>query len=409
MRKIKVIAVLLVFAMLFAGCNLVEVNEDRDMQRIVAKVEGKTITKEEYANAYYYNIQMYMYYYGYTVDDLTTDEMTEYLQEYAIESMINQKIMEVKAEEYGCYDFTQEELDEIDLQYTELIDTYRESAKNTVEADEANADKSEDELSKLIDEELDKRLEDLDIDKEGYLQSLKDQKAVEKLEDIITETQEPAESELQAVYDEKVAAQEASYTQDPTTYDSALNSGETIYYNLPDTRQTSHILIALPDEVQTEINTLRSSGDDEGADALREEELAKIKEKADEVYALAAEGQDFAELIAEYGEDPGMETNDYYTVIKDVTSFAPEYMDALFALENEGDFTELVATDFGYHIILYVKELPSGAVAFEDVKDGIRDEIVNAEKEELYAEKLSTWREEAKVKIYNSRLDIDID
>ncbi len=412
MRKIKVIAILLVLIMVFAGCNLIEVNPERDMQRIVAKVEGQTITKEEYAayvDYYVYNYQIQAYFSGQAAPDFTNPDTLEALKEASIESAITQKILEIKAKEYDCYDFTQEELDAITEEYNNDIEEYRASAKNSVEGNDANAGLSQEELDKLIEEEFNSSLVAAGKDdKEASLEALKNQKAIDKLREIVTETEDPIESELQAVYDQKVAEQEASYAENPSLYDSALSGDQTIYYNLPNTRQSSQILISLPDDIQEQINALRADGDEDGANALREEELAKIKEKADEVYALAVEGQDFAELIDEYGEDPGMKSKDYYPVVKDVTQFASEYMDALFALENVGDFTEPVASDFGYHIILYYGEVKEGAVAFEDVRDDLKAEILENRKNEIYQETITAWREEAKVKIYKSRLNMDL-
>ena len=41
---------------------------------------------------------------------------------------------------------------------------------------------------------------------------------------------------------------------------------------------------------------------------LSEEEMATKKALAEEIYQKAISGEDFDSLIAEYGEDPGMET-----------------------------------------------------------------------------------------------------
>ena len=409
MKKLLTAVILAAFLAAFTGCSLVEVNPERDMERTVATVEGEKILKQDYVNMYYsvyQQYQQYMYIYGQSVD-LTSSEYQELIQTDSMNELINQKILTIKAKEYGCYDFTQEDLDDMEASYQDFMDYYRDSSRSTVTANEANADLSEDEIVALVEEDLNSTLELMGFEEETYRETLRDSKAIEKLRAIITETSDPTESEIQAEYDSNVASQQSSFTSDPASYENAINNGTTIYYNLPGTRKASHVLIALPDEIQNQITQLRTDGDNEGADALRDEELAKIKETADTVYTLAEEGEDFAQLIEEYGQDPGMETRDGYIVASGSTSYAPEFTEGVFSLENAGDFTEPIATDFGYHIIKYVEALPEGAVPLDEVKDEIKDNLLSAKQNELYSTQLNEWNDEMKIKIYENRLSLD--
>ena len=161
--------------------------------------------------------------------------------------------------------------------------------------------------------------------------------------------------------------------------------------------------------MKTQLSTLRDNGETEQADALAEEELAKIKDEADMVYGLLEEGGDFASLIEEYNDDPGMESNEYYMLSKGNTTFDIKFVEGAFSLENVGDYTAPIGSDFGYYIIQYYEQVPEGAVALDEVKDEIIDEIVSAEEQELYAAKLDEWREEIKTHIYKSRLELDMD
>ena len=409
MKKLLTAVILAAFLAAFTGCSLVEVNPERDMERTVATVEGEKILKQDYVNMYYsvyQQYQQYMYIYGQSVD-LTSSEYQELIQTDSMSELINQKILTIKAKEYGCYDFTQEDLDDMEASYQDFMDYYRDSSRSTVTANEANADLSEDEIVALVEEDLNSTLELMGFEEETYRETLRDSKAIEKLRAIITETSDPTESEIQAEYDSNVANQQSSFTSDPASYENAINNGTTIYYNLPGTRKASHVLIALPDEIQNQITQLRTDGDNEGADALRDEELAKIKETADTVYNLAEEGEDFAQLIEEYGQDPGMETRDGYIVASGSTSYTPEFTEGVFSLENVGDFTEPIATDFGYHIIKYVEALPEGAVPLDEVKDEIKDNLLSAKQDELYSTQLTEWNDEMKIKIYENRLSLD--
>lgn len=94
---------------------------------------------------------------------------------------------------------------------------------------------------------------------------------------------------------------------------------------------------------------------------VEEKEKAKItqaedydqasKQKAEEVFNLVKEGKtDFAELAKQYSEDPGSAPNggDLGYFAKGV--MVPEFERAVFALEP-GQTSELVKSQFGYHII----------------------------------------------------------
>lgn len=406
MRKISLAAALLALVMIFTGCSsLIEVNRDRDMARTVIKVEGQEVTKEEYANNYY----SVMYYNGITVSDLSDSKTASDLQETAIDVTVNNQILKIKAKEYGCYDFTQEELDDIQAQYDDLVGRYKLNSQTKIEDDQANADLSREELDKLIEEDLATTLEELGFEEEEYIQGLKDQEALGKLRDIMTETDDPTESEMQSVYNQKVEEQKKAFTEGTSDYANTVSRGRTtIYYYLSDTRKTKHILIGLPEDIQSQITQLRQNGDDEAADSLRDEELEKIKDEADEVYALAEGGADFDGLIADYGDDPGMESGDPYVVANGNSAFVPEFTEGLFSLKNPGDFTQPVASDFGYHIILYLEDVPEGAAPIDQVKDEIKAEMISAEQEELYAAQLEEWRDQMKIRVYKSRLKLDL-
>lgn len=126
--------------------------------------------------------------------------------------------------------------------------------------------------------------------------------------------------------------------------------------------------------------------------------LVADKELAEDLLAQLKNGADFAELAAEYGTDA---TNtrggdlDFFT--RD--AMVAEFSDAAFALEVN-ELSDVVQTEFGYHIILKTDYKEATEVNFDSVKDAIRIKLIN---DDIYANH-STYVEDlrAAAKITNT-------
>lgn len=126
-------------------------------------------------------------------------------------------------------------------------------------------------------------------------------------------------------------------------------------FNQPEQVQTSHILIQV------------------AQDAPQEEKDA-AKKKIQEILTMAKEGKDFAELAKEYSEGPSKENGG------DLGFFAKGVMvkpfeDAAFALD-EGAISDVVETQFGYHIIKVTGKKAQRTAPFEEVKAQIKQRLL---------------------------------
>ena len=88
-------------------------------------------------------------------------------------------------------------------------------------------------------------------------------------------------------------------------------------------------------------------------------------------------GADFAALAAEKSDDFGSADNggDLGWIERDVMD--PAFEEAAFALSSVGDITGVVKSDFGYHIIKLEELKDSEAKPFEEVAEGIKQEIAD--------------------------------
>ena len=134
-------------------------------------------------------------------------------------------------------------------------------------------------------------------------------------------------------------------------------------YVEPEKRRVSHILID-------------NSEDDDAA-----------KEKANALHAQLEQGADFAELAESSSDDivSGEMGGDLEWIERDVMD--PAFEDAAFALENKGDISDVVTSEFGYHIIKLTDIQSQQVKAYDDVKADLRAELEQAEKIDAFYEK----------------------
>ena len=116
----------------------------------------------------------------------------------------------------------------------------------------------------------------------------------------------------------------------------------------PFQRRSSHILLAANPE-----------GDEQ------------VLARANEVIARLAAGEDFAALAGELSEDPGSANVGGDLGWNERGVSVPEFEEALFELEEIGQYTQLVQTQYGYHIIR-LEGIRGGEMApFKDAREDV--------------------------------------
>ena len=120
----------------------------------------------------------------------------------------------------------------------------------------------------------------------------------------------------------------------------------------PFQRRSSHILLAASPE-----------GDEE------------VLARAEEIVARLGAGEEFAALAVELSEDPGSASAGGDLGWNERGVLVPEFEQALFALEDVGQYTEPVLTQYGYHIIR-LEGIQGGEIAaFEDARESVLAEL----------------------------------
>jgi peptidyl-prolyl cis-trans isomerase D len=144
-------------------------------------------------------------------------------------------------------------------------------------------------------------------------------------------------------------------------------------YATPDQVKVRHILIKLPP----------------GADAKADSEA---KQKAEDVLKQVKAGGNFADLAKKYSDDPGSKNTGGELGFIQHGVTVPEFDKAAFAL-NPGQTSDLLKTQYGYHIIQSEEKQTAHTKPLAEVKDQIAGILTNqkrAAQEQAFAATLAT-------------------
>ena len=383
-------ALTIVLAVAVSGCNMVQVNEEKDRKIVVAKVNGTEILKGEFLDQY----EQYVSYYGVSEED---EEQVKSVKTDILDNLVRQELVRQKAETAG-----HEVNDEIRTQAEkEFEQSVKEYAKSLQENAEKNTDKDaykDTDYESQARTKMEESLKSMDMTKEQYIEFLAENIVVQNYVDELTTDLKVEDKEIEDYYNE-----ELSFQKENPSLASYYSSVQIV--TEPASRRVKHILIKLADEDTEAIDKLRQDSKDDEADKLREEKLKAIKTKADEVLAKVKAGEDFETLLKEYGEDPGMkseENKDGYTMVRDA-SMRPEFLEASFQLKK-GETSDLVATDNGYHIIKVYDATEDVIAPLDDKKEEIKTALLSQKKNEKTNELIEQWIKEADIKKYDNRL-----
>lgn len=141
---------------------------------------------------------------------------------------------------------------------------------------------------------------------------------------------------------------------------------------------------------------------------LTEEARNAKKAKAEAVLERARKGEDFTTLAVTFSEDPAVKENkgEYkFARAKDDPrrAMVPEFEKAAFALATN-QISDLVITDYGFHIIKLHELIPARKVPFAEAKERINDFLVQQALEKAMPAYFAKVKKEAGVEIVDDKL-----
>lgn len=421
---IKFAGIILALVLALTGCSLIEIDPvmqaDEDMEEarkaystVIATYDGGQITKFDVMYDYTYTFNMQYYYmmqlYQYALNEATDGPS---ILTNVLEANMQAKAIEKLAAERGIT-LTEEELADCDKQgaeiYQQQYDTHYETAEGDTE--EVRVKNTEVALYRA------------GVTKEKCVETFVANAIYEKtLASITDEITEVTEEDLAMALTEQAIADEGTYSEDLMSFERDMMDAEKFIAWRPNGYRTvKHILVIPEQELLTNVTSARSAlntakreltaledelialNDDEpdetaeprtaeeiqadidaktaeietlSADAAAAEAacLASKQPTLNEIYAKLDAGEDFETVMAEYGEDPGMQqeptmSRGYY-VSADSTSWDVSFRDAAMTLESMGDYTaEPIIGTSGIHIILYDTAVVGGQIDLDTCRD----------------------------------------
>lgn len=459
---VVVLALALTFG-IFAGCSLVEEDDDNV---VIATVNGKPILKSEFDELYDYYYYMYTQYYGYdasTAVSYLSSSISDFLND-----LIEQEVLKQQAEAAGYLNYTDEDRAEAQKTFDEdkktYVDEFVASCKEALKGQEIKGknegESDEDYFKRIGEQKYDQQLKDNGTSKEKIIEDTLLSNALEKFKEENLKDVTVADADIITHYDElyKEQSQElstdANFVKAMSGQSITLSTGssktyDNVVYYRKGYSKVQHILINFDEADQKILQEYAASiteYDEEIADyeeQLKKEtdeakktaltndiDMAKkeradiqkkyddalkvatdkIKDKTDAVYNSVKDGDEanFIKVLIEKTEDTGMNTEETAKegyLVGPEDGMVTEFSTAATALK-EGEISKPVATYYGCHIIRCIKVLPEGKVAYEDIKEELKETLTQQKKDTEWTKMVESWTKEAKIKRYEKRLDV---
>ncbi|MGI6239101.1 MAG: peptidylprolyl isomerase [Christensenellales bacterium] len=328
--------------------------------------------------------------------------------EHVLEELLGEKVAHQVAHERGYVELTDDDRAQIadvsQAQFDETVAFYLDMVREEGMTDEAAYEAAVNFLAEQADYTIDTVIA---INEAGWWQR--------KLYDAVTADVAVSPEEITAAYNERAAAQEALFTENPEQFEFALLSGEMILYHPAGYRSVKHIFFELDFDALARADEIMQALETEEDEAVRAELAAELdalyvpaEARANEVLEQLQGGADFDAMMREYSDDADMNLDTFastgYLVSADSVMWSDAFIEACMALENPGDLSTVRRTESGAHIFLFMAHVEPGAVPLSKVNAEMTQETLENARFAAYHSQLDAWIAERNAVYYPERI-----
>jgi hypothetical protein len=493
MRSYKFVALALVCVLLFSGCSLVSIDEERVNNQVVAVVNGEKI--------YYRDVDpegqkeqmdlMLLYYYGMDPADMKADELKSMYDEQirsALENLVLNALLLQKAAELNialtdeemaenrkqAEEYYQSEMDYImedvlatpapsptEAPWVEITPTPAAAPTATPDAaDTQSAETDAADTQSAVTEatptaspsptatpspsptatptpapsptatpeptatpsldaaqqaEVDRQYQEF-IDASGtmdeYYEKLNKNDLITKVKEHINRLAAVTDDAALAWYNAKLEEQKAATEEQVSVFEDYVGNNNIITYVPEDTVAVKQIFFKFTDaELVEEATALYTNDQKELAFALLQSQIDALMPAAEEARERLANGENIDDLIAELGDDPGMDAAPGmtygYLVSEGTTKYVKEFCDAARGLFSVGSISQPTVSYMGIHVLQSIRVYREGTIPFEDIRESIKTAMMPDAQTAKYDEVTKQWLSEAKITYYYKRLGLE--
>lgn len=356
-----------------------------------------------------------------------------------LDLMVRRRILLKKVGEMGFDQFTPEEESAFANEARQLWDNQVSSLADYYQSSD-NTQAREDALK-----QGEAMLQGMGYTLDMVVKDLREQAGTDRMVEHLLGGYEPSEEDIQRTFQEFGAMYQQSYANDIAQYEyMTMYMNQPSWYTPAGYRGVIHILL-IPEAApfdhykallagfeeqtqQAEVPVEGGEGETQPSEApdaapvitqemldeARQAVMDSRKADIDMIYQRLERGENFVDLVREYGEDPGMtdENNlqNGYAVHAQSIIYDPVFTAAAFQdkVQKVGDVSDPVLGSFGIHILQYLRDVPSGLI----MTDAIRQEIANyLESEKLntaFGQAFTQWMAEEEVVYHQEAIDAAI-
>ena len=448
-RFAGMICILLALVLLLGGCGDPVKEIEKEIEKIeenysaqVVKYDGGEVTAREVMGTFKYMYETYYSYlstYGY---EISVEEITA-LMGSALQTRTR---MEIAAARFDAvHSLSEEELAQIEA---DAKAQYDEAYAQALALAEGKSDAEKDAAARRI---LAEAGVDYDCVYDNLLLGEKTSRMEESLSAEITAL---SQEELLAAYEDRISTDEEKYTSGAAYFELDMTDSDSLVCWRPEGfRAVKHVLLVPAEDVlaayseadtaltegeaalealEKELQDAKDDDSEEGparsveelqtliaeaeatvaaleADVLAAAQACRedVKSVSDEIYARYGAGESIDALIAEYGQDPGMQVEPTqtrgYCVSAESIIWNPSFRDGAMAIANVGELsTEPVVSVSGVHIICYAEEIVPGPVPLEEIREALEAEVLENTRSNYADETIEAWIAET-----NPEYDVD--
>lgn len=108
---------------------------------------------------------------------------------------------------------------------------------------------------------------------------------------------------------------------------------------------------------------------------------ARVRQKADSIYGLLRSGGNWDELVKQYSDDKGSAPKGGTLPKFGVNRMVPEFIDAIYKMNQPGDYSQPILTSYGWHIVKLVERDPSKT--FDEEKNDLKQKVTKDGRSQL--------------------------